>query len=306
MITVLDLDTGPAARRTPPPGGADLIAAALSSAGRARHLSDLLRGVDAGSVYLADAAAARSLLERGVDPQLYRAYRDVIAPRPKPDQNAGVPAGAGAWFADLVVYSAATLADGPELGRSLGHWNTPAQIEVFQCLTGRVLMLHTNTDDHGHRTIEVHVCAAGDHVVIPFGAWHLTAVLDAPAVVFNIYTDAAPLPGRHTSRDAATHADLKYHTTPAPEIAVVRTESGIALTGAAQELAEHAVRSGDPPGWVQRLLEPSGLAELYQHGPDSELARLQEQALRHARHTDPIAGASPRSLGSAARSAPTR
>lgn len=125
-------------------------------------------------------------------------------------------------------------------------------------------------------------------------------------MVFNIYADAAPLPGGHTSRDAATHPELKYHTAPAPEIAVVRTKSGFALTGAARELAENAVRSGDPPGWVQRLLEPSGLAALYQHGPDSELARLQEQALRHARRADPVAAASTRSPGWAARSAPTR
>jgi hypothetical protein len=142
---------------------------------------------------LADAATARSLLDRGVDPQLYRAYRDVVAPRPKPGQISGVAAGADAWFADLVVYSAATVAGGPELGRSLGHWNTPAQLELFQCLTGRVLMLHTNTDERGRRTLDVQVCVAGDHVVIPFGAWHLTAVLDAPAVVFNIYTDATLL-----------------------------------------------------------------------------------------------------------------
>jgi hypothetical protein len=83
-------DTGPAPPRTLPPGAADLIAAALPSAGRACHLSGLLGSVDtAGSVYLADAATARSLLERGVDPQLYRAYRDVVAPRPKPDRISG-------------------------------------------------------------------------------------------------------------------------------------------------------------------------------------------------------------------------
>jgi hypothetical protein len=289
-------DTGPAPRRTLPPGGADLLAAALPSVGRACQLSDLLGGVDsAGSVYLADAATARSLLDRGVDPQLYRAYRDVVAPRPKPGQLSGVSAGAGAWFADLVVYSAATLADGPELGRSLGHWNTPAQIEIFQCLTGRVLMLHTNIDDLGRATVDLHLCQTGDHVVIPFGAWHLTAVLDAPAVVFNIYTDATPLLAGHTSRDAATRAELKYHTAPAPEIAVVRTESGIALTGASPELTEQAVRPGDVPSWARKVLEPSGLAALYQHAPDAELTRLQEHALRHG---------NPPSRAGAARPAP--
>jgi hypothetical protein len=143
-------------------------------------------------------------------------------------------------------------------------------------------MLHTDTGDNGGSTVDFHVCEAGDHVVVPFGAWHLTAVLDAPAAVFNIYTDATSLLAGHTSRDAATCSELKYHAAPAPEITVVRAESQVALLGSTTAMAERPVRRGALPDWAQVLLEPSGLAAFYQHAPDAELASLQEHALRHA------------------------
>lgn len=278
MITPLDVATARATPRRLPENALDLLIAASAREGWARHLGDLLAGAEAaGSVYLANADAVRSKLARGINPQLYLAYRDIMSPRLKAGQPSNVAMGAAHWFADLVVYTARRLTAGPELGRSIGHWNTPAQVEVFQCLSGRVLMLHTNVDDDGISTMDYHVCEAGDHVVIPFGAWHLTVVLDAPAAVFNIYTDVADLLTGHTSRAAAS-SDLKYRAAPAPELTVARTASSFAVIGSRRELSRRPVRHGELPASAKALLEPSGLAALYQHGCDADLSRLQELA----------------------------
>lgn len=278
MITPLDIPTARVPPRPLPASGLDLLVAASTREGRARHLRDLLTGADAnGSVYLANPDEVRALLHRGIDPQLYLAYRDIAAPRPKTGQPIDGAEGTHAWFADLVVYTAANLGRSPELGRSLGHWNTPAQVEIFQCLSGRVLMLHTNIDDDGKSTMDYHVCRAGDHVVIPFGAWHLTVVLDAPAAVFNIYTDVADLLTGHTSREAVD-SDLKYRVAPAPELTIARTASKISVVGSSRELAERFLRRGESPSWAEALLMPSGLAAFYLHAPAAELARLEEHA----------------------------
>jgi hypothetical protein len=289
MITPLDIATARVSPCPLPPSGLDLLVAASAREGRARHLSDLLAGADAGgSVCLANPDQLRATINRGSDPQLYLAYRDIVAPRLKADPPNNVADGALMWFADLVVYTATNLGGGPELGRSLGHWNTPAQVEIFQCLSGRVLMLHTNIDDDVNSTMDYHVCQAGDHVVIPFGAWHLTVVLDAPAAVFNIYTDVADLLTGHTSREAAD-SDLKYRVAPAPELTIARTASTIALAGAGRELAERPLRCGESPSWADALLLPSGLAALFRHAPAVELARLQEHAVYFGRRPVPAA-----------------
>lgn len=278
MITLLDIPTARVPPRPLPPSALDLLVAAATRDGRARHLRDLLRGADAdGSVYLVDPDEVRAMLDRGIDPQLYLAYRDIAAPRPTTDQPIDVTDDTHTWFADLVVYTAAQLGDSQEVGRSVGHWNTPAQVEIFQCLSGRVLMLHTDVDDDGNSIMNYHVCRAGDHVVIPFGAWHLTVVLDAPAAVFNVYTDVADLLTGHTSREAVD-SDLKYRAAPAPELTIVRTASEIAVVGSRGELIERPLRRGESPSWAEALLVPSGLAALYRHAPVAELARLQEHA----------------------------
>lgn len=278
MITPLDIPTARVSPRPLPPSSLDLLAAATIREGRTRHLRDLLTGTDAdGSVYLVNPDEVRAMLHRGIDPQLYLAYRDIAAPRPKTCQPIDGAEGTHAWFADLVVYTAANLGGSPELGRSLGHWNTSAQIEIFQCLSGRVLMLHTNIDDDGNSTMDYHVCRAGDHVVIPFGAWHLTVVLDAPAAVFNVYTDVADLLNGHTSREAVD-SDLKYRAAPAPALTIARTASEIAVVGSSHKLTERPVRRGEFPSWAGALLMPYGLAALYRHAPAAELARLEEHA----------------------------
>lgn len=279
MIMPLDITTARVLPRPLPPSALDLLVTASMRAGRARHLRDLLAGADAdGAVYLSGGPdVVRTAIGRDVDPQLYLAYRDIASPRRKVRQPSGVAEGAGAWFGDLIVYTAAHLGSGPDLGRSLGHWNTPAQLEIFQCLSGRILMLHTNVDHDGNSTMDYHVCRAGDHVVIPFGAWHLTAVLDAPATVFNIYTDVTDLLSGHTSREAVDR-DLKYRVAPAPELTIARMDSTIAAVGSRRELTERPLRRGEAPDWAEALLMPSGLAALYRHATDAELARLEHAA----------------------------
>lgn len=288
MITPLDIPTAHASRSLPA-SGLDLLVAASAREGRARHLRDLLTGADAdGSAYLLHPDQVRAMLNHGIDPQLYLAYRDIAAPRPKTGQPREDTDGTHAWFADLVVYTAEHLAGSTELGRSLGHWNTPAQIEIFQCLSGRVLMLHTSIDAHGNPTMDYHVCRAGDHVVIPFGAWHLTVVLDAPAAVFNIYTDVTDLLTGHTSRETVD-SDQKYRAAPAPELTIARTAAGIAAVGSRRELTERPLRRGEFPSWAEALLMPSGLAALYHHAPAAELARLQEHAVHFGHRPIPAA-----------------
>lgn len=278
MITPLDVPTGRVLPRPLPPSALDLFVAAAGRDGRARHVSDLLAGAEAGrSVHLVDPGELRASLDRGVDPQLYLAYRDIAVPRPTTDRRVDVTDGTTTWFADLVVYTAAHLGDSSELGRSLGHWNTPAQVEIFQCLSGRIVLLHTGVDDDGNPVMNYHVCRAGDHVVVPFGAWHLTVVLDAPAAVFNVYTDVADLVTGHTSREAAD-SDLKYRTAPAPELTVTRTASNIVVVGSEDELVGRPLRQGGLATWAEALLAPSGLAALYRHAPAAELARLQDHA----------------------------
>ena len=134
--------------------------------------------------------------------------------------------------------------------------------------------------------MDYHVCQAGDHVVIPFGAWHLTVVLDAPAAVFNVYTDVADLLNGHTSREAVD-SDLKYRAAPAPALTIARTASEIAVVGSSRELTERPVRRGEFPSWAEALLMPSGLAALYRHAPAAELARLQEHAAHFGHHPVP-------------------
>lgn len=289
--TAVELATAPPAWSVSPAAG--LFVSALSREGTARRLSDLLSGIPEGgsaaSVHLADVAAARAAVARGDNPILYRTYRDVLPPRAKDgassDHGLLGRAGTDYWFADLVIYPGGDLPRSRELARSVGHWNTVAQLEVFQCLSGRVLMLYSERDTAGQLGLLYQVCGPGDLAVIPLGAWHLTAVLDGPAAVFNIYADTEPLAHGHTSRDAAQDEDLKYHSRAAVKVAVIHVDESIALTGEPAELRSYSpIARSSTPGWARSLVEPAGLARFYQHAPDSELTQLLRQAVIHAQH----------------------
>jgi hypothetical protein len=134
-------------------------------------------------------AGDRGLLAPVLDRVLYQAHRDVFPP---------VLVNGRCWRSDLVRYEPGTLPTG-ELHRSLGHWNSPAQYEVFETVTGTVLMIvATRLGPVTHQ-----VCRPGDLVAVPMGAWHLTYVLDGPAFVFNVYADEHDLPHRKFGHDDA-------------------------------------------------------------------------------------------------------
>ena len=185
--------------------------------GASRRLSDLIacHRSPGHPVFLTDSALHCA---GAGDPVLYTAWRDVLAPR----QAAGTD-----WFADLVVYQPGELPGG-ELHRSTGHWNSPAQLEVFQTVTGRTLMITAWRDDDGRPLLRYQECGPGDLAAVPFGAWHLTLVLDGPAAVFNLYCD---LPGAApagtgpaaAARHAASREQDKYQSGPAVEITATRT-----------------------------------------------------------------------------------
>lgn len=263
----------------------ELIANGVARGGTARRLSDLLTGIpgDGGAacVHLADVAAARTAVARGHNPLLYRAYRDVLPSRTTPGgRDLTSRAGTGSWFADLVIYQGGELPGSRELVRSVGHWNTAAQLEVFQCLRGWVLILSTT---RAQRRLTYQVCGPGGVAVMELGAWHLTAVLSGPASVFNIYTDIDTPAGEHTSRDAARHDELKYHSRAAVKIAIIRSGTGVALAGEPAQLSAYSpIRKASTPQWAHNLIGPGGLATFYQHATDTTLAELPRQALIHS------------------------
>jgi hypothetical protein len=232
------------------------------------RLSDLLRPPEAGGpdVFLADRHAAEAAVAGGSDPVLYRAWRDVLPTR-------GTLLGGGlAWSADLVVYQDGTLPRG-EPFRSTGHWNPGGQVEVFQVLTGRALIVTATASAAGRLLVEYRECGPGDVAVVPLAAWHLTYVLDGPAMVFNVYTSQA------SSNGAARGAGpSKYRSArgPAP-VAVIRQGSALAFIRGSADL-------GDPvavtcPQWARDFL-PAGasLADWLVRAPAGELRDFADAA----------------------------
>ncbi|GAA4256602.1 cupin domain-containing protein [Dactylosporangium darangshiense] len=253
---------------------ADVLQELLDRAGPGvkRRLSDLLiRRAAGGAVHLTAAATAPGV----DDPLLYTAYRDVLPPR----QLAQT-----VWFADLVVYQPGDLPGG-ELHRSIGHWNTPSQLEVFQCLTGRILMITAWRAAMGDPIVRLQVCTAGELCAVPFGAWHLTCVLDGPAAVFNIYTD---LPhrdhgaGQHVSPSGAIHEVAKYAAGEPVELTAVRASSGFMVMGSERGLSVWGTgEPGAAPAWLPPLLAGRDLPQFYAAATDTELDRLRVAAQVH-------------------------
>jgi hypothetical protein len=91
-------------------------------------------------------------------------------------------------------------------------------------------------------------CDPGDLAAVPFGAWHLTLVLDGPAAVFNLYTDVPGLAQvGHSSRAAAKEPRLKYARPPLALTALADGD-GYRLSGADELVA--AARAAEPPSWI--------------------------------------------------------
>lgn len=239
-----------------------------------RRLSDFFReGAGSGpDALFADEAVVAAAVANGFDHRLYSAVRDVLPSR----VAAPGPSGSGAtlWSADQVVYEHGTLPGG-EPFRSTGHWNPADQLEVFQVLSGRVLMLSSMTGEGGEEPfVAFQVCGPGELSVVPFGTWHLTYVLDGPAVVFNIYSG----PADDVEGATPVHRTAaKYRSKRGPaEITVRRSGTGFSI-----ELSDKwRATCGDPvevspPEWLRAVMPPSGLlTDLHVSGSDADLDAL--------------------------------
>lgn len=236
--------------------------------GAAFRLSDLLaRHRDGGNtVFVSDAVLHHGT---GDDPLLYTAHRDVLPRR----HVLGTE-----WCADLVEYQPGVLPGG-ELHRSTGHWNTPAQLEVFQTLTGRTLVITAWRTAAGQPALRYQECPADALAVIPFGAWHLTLVLDGPAAVFNFYTDL-PTAAGHPSAERDNLDANKYGRAPAVEITAVRAGAGFQLTGAGFAAWGPAQQTTEP-AWLRQAFAGASLPDFYRTADQSAFAALTRHAHRH-------------------------
>lgn len=264
----------------------DVAQALLDRAGPGmrRRLSDLLlRSGPDGTAYATAAASAPG----AGNLTLYTAWRDVLPPR----QVAGSD-----WFADLVIYQAEDLPGG-ELCRSIGHWNTPGQLEVFQCLTGRVLIITARRTATGDPIVGLHMCGPGELCAVPFGAWHLTCVLDGPAAVFNLYTDLpkpAAAAGAHSSRYAATHDVAKYTTGEPVRLTAVRAGTSFMITGSDDALRTWGTgQPVDAQRWLAEQVTEPDLPRFFAAAPDHRLDHLRTTAQRCL----PSAAAMPAQVG---------
>jgi hypothetical protein len=211
---------------------------------------------------------------------LYHALRDFLPPREKASKRcvpAGTPEHAAAdsrahLFADLVVYQPGTL-PGDEPFRSTGHWNLPGQLEIFQTLTGRVLMLVGGQTRDGRPFLYEQVCGPGDLMAVPFGIWHVTYVLEGPAAVFNLTTEVGD-----AGEVSAHPGEEKYRRASPIDVTVCRRSGR-------HEYVGEGLRSWGPPlgaprtDWLQSLLAPGeSLADLHLYASPSRLAALQRLA----------------------------
>lgn len=267
--------------------GTLLVNSVLHPATTVRRLSDLLDAQpsveEKPAVYLANPSATRALQNRGRNPIMYAAHRDMRTPR--------IPVGTtltGPWYADLVIYHPGTLPGG-EPYRSLGHWNSPAQLEIFQVLAGRVLILTAERNAERRPSARYQVCEPGDLAVIPWGAWHHTLVLDGPAVVFNTYTDLHQRRGTHSSRDAALNPTLKYRSRPPAQITAVLDRGGFRIVA-----SDHAAAMWGPlsraenPLWARDLLGDS-LAAFHHDADGATIDALTHCAVKHLTGSSPMA-----------------
>jgi oxalate decarboxylase/phosphoglucose isomerase-like protein (cupin superfamily) len=234
--------------------------------------------------YLADRPSAVSLYHSSRDPLLYRAVRRFL-----PSRNLSSPGllvadadyeEPGHMIADLVVYEHGTLPGG-EPYRSTGHWNLPGQLEIFEVLTGRIAMLVAGRNRSGERFSYVQICDAGTAMAVPFDVWHVTYVLDGPAVVFNVTT-------RLQEVDAAAAAD-KYHRADAVAL-TLRHARGLQVVGSPDAMRVWGVPAGPPRAdWFTGLLAPAqSLADLHLHGSPKQLAGVIDAARQAYRDGWPV------------------
>jgi hypothetical protein len=270
------------------PGG-ELTAFGRRCHPQERRLTDLLSSGGEGGLYFADRPAVEAAHRGGYDPVLYRAFRDFLPPRNVSDgqcQPAGTPGyenaqGSGYMFADLIVYQAGTLPGG-ELFRSTGHWNLPWQLEIFQTLAGRVLMLVGGCDSQGRRFLYCQACGPGEVIAVPFGVWHVSYVLDGPAVVFNVTADLAALAGEHNGA-AARQGPGKYSRAEPVAVTACRSDTGYRVVRSPAARMWGPLARPPETDWIRPFLAPTGsLADLHLYAPVSLLEGLRRAAFANA------------------------
>lgn len=241
--------------------------------GTAYRLSDLQQRHRRGdTVFLTDAALQHDGPD---DPLLYVAHRNVLAPR---------SVGGAGWSADLVVYQPGALPGG-ELIRSTGHWNTPRQLEIFQTLTGTVLMLCAWHAGTGEPELTYQLCPAGTLAVIPFGGWHLTLVLDGPAAVFNFYADlpgpcSVPTPAVAVGGlGPATDHNGKYRRAAPVELTAIRDGTGFKIIGPTGASRWGAALQVWEPAWLRDIVG-GDLPGFFQNADHASISVLVDHARR--------------------------
>jgi hypothetical protein len=268
------------------PGG-ELTAFGRRCHPQERRLTDLLNAGGEAGLYFADRSALEAAHGAGYDPVLYRAFRDFLPPRNISDgqcRPAGTPGyenarGSGYMFADLIVYQAGTLPGG-EFFRSTGHWNLPWQLEIFQTLVGRVLMLVGGRDSQGRRFLYGQVCGPGEVIVVPFGVWHVSYVLDGPAVVFNVTTDLAARVDEHDAA-AVRQGPGKYCRAAPIAVTACRCDSRYCIVSSPAARRWGPLVGAPGANWMRPFLAAmDSLADLHLYASPSVLASLQCAALR--------------------------
>lgn len=158
-----------------------------------------------------DPDAVQRAVKAGEDVALYVATRDLLPPLI-------VERRSRVWRLDRVAYSGDDL-PGSECNRSVGHWNPANQYEVFEVVSGRVLILSARSGDD---LVTCNEAQRGSFVAIAPGSWHLTYAPYGPAIVDNAYSE--PLHGR---------ADAEKYFQRAPLPVTVRRQ-GKAIVGDAR------------------------------------------------------------------------
>ncbi len=220
------------------------------------RVSDLLARAEHPGVRLPRPDRLRAEAEGGVDRILYVAHRDLYVRTVGEGPDAG-----RVWRGDLVCYTGGTLAN-DEPVRSIGHWNTPEQTEIFQVQSGRVVMVVALPGEpHWLSAAEY---TAGEVCAVPAGAFHLTYAPWDAATVYNIYTDPQQAAGKRTGKYAGRRApDYAFGQrptvpgpVPVPERALIPEDlvDALAVTSDRQLTdLRHAIGDAQHDGWPRRL-----------------------------------------------------
>lgn len=248
-------------------------------------LSDLLDAGGDHELYFADRRALDASCPV-YDPVVYRAVRSFLPCRDK-DRELCVSPGAPPdsentrrrdMFADLIVYQQGTL-PGDEPFRSTGHWNLPGQLEIFETLTGRVLMLVGGQVRDGRPFLYEHICGPGDKMVVPFAVWHVSYVLEGPAAVLNITTDASDSIGK-CGKVVADPGPEKYQRAGPIAVTARRRGSDHDFVGSPQAFDQWGRPIGSPRrDWLKSSLTmDESLADLHLYASPSRLASIERAA----------------------------